>query len=68
MKQLLSDDKRFELGTNLYYGDVIHPNGYQYLESFTKDFFPEWIYEVGGIQVEENHCDDPWRKYSGHYI
>ena len=43
---IVAGENRFELGCNLYEGDVLHPNGNQYLESFTKDFFPEWIYEI----------------------
>lgn len=33
-------DEHFELGTNNY-GEVIHPNGYQYFESFERDPFPK---------------------------
>lgn len=44
---------RYELSCNLYNGDVLHPNGNQYLDSFTKDFFPEWIYEVNGIRLKK---------------
>jgi predicted glycogen debranching enzyme len=39
-------DRRIELGCNLYNGDVVSPNGHHCLESFTKDIFPQWIYEV----------------------
>lgn len=39
---------RYELGTNNY-GNVIHPHGYQYLINFSKEFFPEFIYEIDGI-------------------
>ena len=37
---------RYELSCNVYDGDVVHPNGNQYLESFTKNYFPEWNYEI----------------------
>ncbi|HEX6171488.1 MAG TPA: amylo-alpha-1,6-glucosidase [Chitinophagaceae bacterium] len=47
---------RYELSCNLYNGDVLHPNGNQYLDSFTKDFFPEWIYEVNGIRLKKTIC------------
>ena len=30
---------------------IIHPNGYQYLSLFSKRFFPEFIYEAGGIKL-----------------
>jgi predicted glycogen debranching enzyme len=43
---IVIDNNRYELSCNVYNGDTIHPNGNQFLESFTKDFFPEWIYEI----------------------
>ncbi|MEO6454647.1 MAG: amylo-alpha-1,6-glucosidase [Ginsengibacter sp.] len=45
-------DERFELGTNNY-GNTIHPNGYQYLTGFSKDLFPEFIYEAGGVKLKK---------------
>lgn len=47
------DLNRYELGCNLYDGDVIHPNGHHYLESFIKDLFPQWIYKVNDIQLKK---------------
>lgn len=49
---IISNGERFELGTNNY-GDVIHPRGYQYLTSFNKNLFPEFIYEAAGVQLEK---------------
>ena len=49
---IISDDGQFELGTNNY-GNAIHPKGYNYLTSFTKNLFPEFIYEVDGIQLKK---------------
>lgn len=49
---LIVDGKVFELGTNNY-GDVIHPQGYQYIAGFTKDFFPEFFYHVNDIQLRK---------------
>ena len=46
----------YELNCNLYDGDILHPNGNQYLESFTKDFFPEWIYNANGIKLKKTIC------------
>jgi predicted glycogen debranching enzyme len=46
-------DKRIELGCNLYNGDAISPNGHYYLESFTKDIFPQWIYNTNGFQLKK---------------
>jgi predicted glycogen debranching enzyme len=50
---IVVDDKRMELGCNLYTGDVISPNGNQFLKSFTKGLFPEWVYEAEGIQLKK---------------
>jgi predicted glycogen debranching enzyme len=35
------------------YGDTISPRGFQWLNSFKKDFFPEWIFEVAGIRLRK---------------
>lgn len=45
--------QRFELGTNKYARDVIHPKGSQYLVSFSKNLFPEWLYEINGLLVKK---------------
>jgi predicted glycogen debranching enzyme len=45
--------ERYELGTNQYQNNTIHPAGQQYLKSFTKGFFPEWIYEIKGIELKK---------------
>ena len=49
-------DNRYEISCNVYDGDVLHPNGNLYLESFTKDFFPGWICNVNGIQLKKTIC------------
>ncbi|MEO8762889.1 MAG: amylo-alpha-1,6-glucosidase [Ginsengibacter sp.] len=49
---IITEDARFEIGTNNY-GQAIHPKGYQHLASFTKDLFPEFIYEVAGIRLKK---------------
>lgn len=43
---------RYELGTNNY-GNIIHPTGYNYVKSFKKELFPEWIYEANGITLRK---------------
>ena len=50
---LLIKGERFELGNNDY-GDVIWPQGNQYLQSFSKELFPEWFYEVNGVQLRKS--------------
>src|SRR5664279_1567338 len=47
---IVLDGNRFDLGVNDY-GDTLHPGGFQYLFSFRKEFFPEWIYEVPGVRI-----------------
>ena len=49
---IIMNDERFELSANNY-GDVIAPKGYQYLSSFKKEFFPEWIYKVNGVELKK---------------
>lgn len=50
---IVTGDKRIELGANLFPGDTIHPNGHQYLNSFTKDLFPQWEYGAEGIVLKK---------------
>jgi predicted glycogen debranching enzyme len=47
------DGQRFELGTNLYAESAIQPNGFQYMVSFTKNLFPEWLYEINGVEIKK---------------
>src|SRR5882724_515121 len=49
---IVSGSNRYELGTNNY-GSAIHPKGYQYLSSFSKELFPEFIYEAGGVMLKK---------------
>jgi predicted glycogen debranching enzyme len=44
--------ERIELGTNLFPG-AIHPEGYQYLQSFSKNLFPTFIYETAGVRLQK---------------
>ncbi|MGQ0737874.1 MAG: amylo-alpha-1,6-glucosidase, partial [Bacteroidota bacterium] len=53
---IVAGESRHELSCNLYNGDVLHPGGNQYLESFTKNYFPEWIYIAGGVQLKKTIC------------
>ena len=63
--------KRFELGTNVYGDNVIHPAGHQYLVSFSKELFPEWLYDVDGILIKKRseerrvgkECRSRWSPY-----
>ena len=42
------EKERIELGTNMFPG-AIHPEGYRYLTSFSKDCFPVFTYEAAGV-------------------
>jgi predicted glycogen debranching enzyme len=51
---LVLGDQRFELSANQYQGDVIHPRGFEYLDSFRLDPFPVFRYRCGDdVQVEK---------------
>lgn len=49
---IVSKEKRFELSSNQYPG-AIHPKGFQYLKSFERDIFPEFLYEAGDIELKK---------------
>ncbi|HEY6978479.1 MAG TPA: amylo-alpha-1,6-glucosidase [Chitinophagaceae bacterium] len=49
---IIINNERFELSTNNY-GDIVSPKGYQYISSFRKKFFPEWVYEMSGLQLNK---------------
>src|SRR5262245_62009823 len=46
---IITGDKRFELGVNLYSNHTIQPNGHDLLDSFTKELFPQWEFVVDGV-------------------
>ncbi len=48
---LVVNGKEHALGCNKFPG-VFHPNGYQYLESFTYNLFPRAIYQVGDTKLK----------------
>jgi len=50
---IITADGRYELGANLYDSNTDHPGGQQYLQSFTKELFPQWEYEAGGIRFKK---------------
>lgn len=49
---IVCNNQKFELGTNDY-GQCIHPTGYQYMTAFSKDVFPQFNYEAGGITLRK---------------
>lgn len=44
---------RFELSSNLYPNETLHPTGFQFIREFKKDLFPQWIYEAGGTVIKK---------------
>ena len=51
-ESIIINGETFELGVNNF-GDAINPNGHLFLSNFTKELFPEWIYEVNGIKMKK---------------
>jgi len=47
------ESESYQLGTNRY-KDSIYPNGYQYLDQFSKDLFPSWIYKFGSFTLKKS--------------
>jgi predicted glycogen debranching enzyme len=52
-EEVIVDGARVALGTNFFPG-VVHPRGFENLESFRLDPFPVWRYRVGGITIEKS--------------
>ncbi len=46
------DDQRLEISTNVYSG-AVHPQGYQYLQHFSKNFFPVFTYKAAGVRLQK---------------
>jgi len=46
------DGKRYELSTNRYPG-TIHPTGFKHLVSFSKEIFPRFVFEAGGVCLQK---------------
>lgn len=51
---LLVDGERFELSTNVYGDNVIHPNGYRNLRQFQLDPFPVYTYASDRFVLEKS--------------
>jgi predicted glycogen debranching enzyme len=51
---LLVDGRRFELATNVYGEDVVHPYGYQHLGQFRLDPFPVYTYVSDHFVLEKS--------------
>lgn len=49
---IITGEEKFELGCNNY-GDVISPEGNKFQESFSKNLFPEFVYDTGGVRLKK---------------
>ena len=45
-------EERYDLSTNQYPG-VVHPQGYKFLKSFERDLFPQFYFDVNGIEIKK---------------
>ena len=52
-EEVIVDGARVALGTNFFPG-VVHPRGFENLESFRLDPFPVWRFRVGEITIEKS--------------
>jgi predicted glycogen debranching enzyme len=52
-ESIVINNTRYELGTNQYDGNVIHPRDNQFLQAFDKDIFPSWTFNVNGIALKK---------------
>ena len=49
---LVLESRRYELSCNRYPG-ALHPRGFEHLVSFTRDLFPVFEYEAGGVRLRK---------------
>lgn len=49
---IIIDNKTFELSVNQYPG-AVHPQGYNYLDEFRKNLFPEFIYSFNQVKIKK---------------
>lgn len=47
-------DHRYEWGMHVYQTGIVHPQGNQLLSKFSKDLYPEWIYDFEGVQIRKS--------------
>ncbi len=47
-------DHRYEWGMHVYQSGIVHPQGNQLLSKFSKDLYPEWIYDFEGVQIRKS--------------
>ncbi len=52
---IVLDGQDYELGCN-FYPQAIHPQGFTYLQSFSKGLFPHWRYQAAGAELDKTVC------------
>lgn len=53
-EKIIVEDEIFELGTNHYLPNSVHPNGSKYLKSFEQDPCPTWHFELpNGVKISK---------------
>jgi predicted glycogen debranching enzyme len=52
-ESIFIDNQVYEISTNCYTGGI-NPDGYKYLQSFSIDPFPRFIYQIGERRIEKN--------------
>lgn len=50
---IIINNERIELSTNQYQNKTVHPNGHAHLQQFLKELFPQWTYELKGIELKK---------------
>lgn len=61
---VVSGDASFQISTQKYVPDVTYPHGYEFLQSFTEEPWPTWVYQLPDGLVIEFELFVP-RGYSG---
>jgi predicted glycogen debranching enzyme len=49
---IVAEGQRLEMTTNVYSG-AVHPQGYRYLQQFSKNVFPVFTYEAVGLRLQK---------------
>lgn len=49
------NSKKYPLSSSLYKGNVLSPDGSEFIESFSIDKYPTWIYRIDNITIEKSY-------------
>ena len=59
--------RNLPLGINEFH-DTIYPDGYKFIKQFSLTPFPTYIYDVGDVEVNQNHFYAQQQKRSRSYL